>query len=512
MAATTTFRALLTELAEQTGVGYELPEIDPDDIISGQLTLASSYGSGAWAGQRFPRGSPIFITSPADGGTATASSTTTITDSSKAWTASEWINFVVRMGNRRAVITANTSTALTFAALDAAPTVGAYSIAYPEATIDIHTPSTGVIAVLPAWGATDAAQVNPFSALVITDKGINHADRLKEAVNRALIDQCYRWEMRPLTFVPDGNLQGATVTDYWTAAANGTAAYASAQIFPAATADAFGQVGVNRLVQLTTDGVGSSTLTGNGIRAQLSTSQRTWYFLTAIRLVSGTGTASFVVRDNTNSADITLQVTRGNDSQTLTTTTFGDFLICEGTLQLPATCAEIAPRLVLSAATMVGQMAPVIMFPLGTYQFPMPNTVKNIDAIGNFFEGMSMNSPGGLGDIAFGEPLTVGGLEHGFSNYGDHLTVNFNFRASRPIWYQEAVFGSALTAMTDTTTFAKEYVIRAAKFELYKYLAERDPVVLDPNNRPIRSPWERKAVGARRALWSSELVHVVGRR
>src|SRR3990167_8040463 len=469
MPATTTFRALLTELAEQTGVGYELPEIDPDDIISGQITLADSYGSSPSSAADIPLRSPMLFTSPADGGTATASSTTTITDSSKAWTASEGINFVVRMGNRRAVITANTSTALTFAALDAAPTVGAYSIAYPEATIDIHTPSTGVITVLPAWGATDAAQVNPFSALVITDKGINHADRLKEAVNRALIDQCYRWEMRPLTFVPDGNLQGATVTDYWTAAANGTAAYASAQIFPAATADAFGQVGVNRLVQLTTDGVGSSTLTGNGIRAQLSTSQRTWYFLTAIRLVSGTGTAEFKVRDNTNSADITLQVMRGNDTNTLTVTALGDFLICEGTLQVPATCADIAPRLSLSATGMVAQMAPVIMFPEGAVNFPLPNRIESVEQVGNFFTSLALRSPGSFYDMAIWEDPVV----HRIHDYGDHRTVTFDSMIIRPLWFEEYVNGSALSAMTDTTTFPLDRIVKWAKAEYELLRMER---------------------------------------
>lgn len=446
MPATVTYKTLLEEVSEQTGVGYVLPTVTG---TTSQFTLANAYGSGPWA-NRFPRGSPILTTA----GTA--------------------INEVTYVDN--------------------------------------HTPSSGVTTVTPAPSNTWTDGI-----LFKLNTGIDHPDRVKEAVNRALTERCYRLEMRPLTYVPDGDLQGTTASDYWTAAANGTAAYAAAQVFPAGSAaDAFGQVGVNRLLQLTTDAVGASTLTGNGMRFPLSTSQRTWYFLTAIRLVSGTGTAELRMRDNTNTADITLQVTRGNDDNELTITTLGDFMICEGTFRMPATCAEVAPQLVLSAASMVMQMTPIIMFPYGVTSFPMPNRIRSIEHIGNFYESLSSYNPSALGDMVFGDPLTESGRTHSFIDNGDHLTVAFNFRPTSPIWYQEAVFGSALTAMTDTTTFPRERVTRWAKFELYKYLAERDPTTLDPSKRPVVSPWVRKANSAKRAAeysgYEPTPVTVVGRR
>ena len=75
---------------------------------------------------------------------------------------------------------------------------------------------------------------------------------------------------------------------------------------------------------------------------------------------------------------------------------------------------------------------------------------------------------------------------------------------------------TTLTALTDTTTFSEDYVVKWAKFELYKYLYEHDPTTLDPNKRPITSPWLRKAISARRAAdgsaYSPKLENVVGRR
>ena len=353
-----------------------------------------------------------------------------------------------------------------------------------------------------------------MTEIIVLDPEIKDADRLLEAVNRALLNRLGRWELRPLTFVPDGDLQGATVTDYWTAAANGTAAYATAQIFPAGSAAAAsGQVGVSRLVQLTTAG-GASTLTGNGIRVPVSTQQRTWYFLTAIRLVSGTGTAEFKVRDNTNSADITLQVMRGNDTNTLTVTELGDFLICEGTLQLPATCAEIAPQLSLSATGMVAQVAPVIMFPEGAVNFPLPNRIESVEQVGNFFTSLALRSPGSFYDMAIWEDPVV----HRIHDYGDHRTVTFDSLIIRPLWFEEYVNGSALSAMTDTTTFPLDRIVKWAKAEYELLRMER---VSKGHNGTAESQSkvrgaERLAARALRAAQGSgyepRLKNIVGRR
>lgn len=361
---------------------------------------------------------------------------------------------------------------------------------------NLYTPATGVITVTPAPSGT-------FSSAVLGYYGeFDHFDRVKECINRALNNRISRVELRPLTFVPDGDMQGTTVADYWTAAANGAAAYAAAQVFPAGSAaDAVGQVGLNRVVELTTSG-GASTLTGNGIRVVLSARQQSWYFQVPIRLVSGSGTAQFTVRDNTNSADITLQVSRGNDSNTLTTTSLGDYMLCEGTFQAPATCAEIAPQLTLSATGLVAQMGPVIMFPLDAGSFPLPNRIMSSDDIGNFYYATSCAGPGILPSVELSEPITLGGATHKFSEYGDHMTVYFNFRPRMAVWYEEAVYGASLSAMTDTTTFPLEQVVRQSVYELRKLQAKRD-----------KKKYQIDAIEAQKAARYNEreLLNVVGR-
>ena len=515
MSATTTLQDLIEALVEETQLGQVLNGIDPDSVTASTITLADSYGSSPSSAADIPLRSPMLFTSPADGGTATASSTTTITDSSKAWTVDEWIGFVVSMGGWRATITDSDATSVTFAALDQAPTVGKYSIGFGSTFVSNYVPSTGVITMKPTLGTLNAAQVKPFS-VVIADPVLRHTDRFVEAINRALQNKVYRWEPRPLTFVPDGDLQGTTVTDYWTAATNGTVAYATAQIFPAGGAvDAFGQAGVSRLLQLTSSAGGATSCNSNGIRVQLSAQLQSWYFLTAIRLVSGTGTASFVIRDSTNSANIAPVVSRGNDSLALETTTFGEFMICEGIFQMPATCAEIAFRPTLSAASMVMQMAPLIAFPLGTYQFPLPNRVRSQGHIGNVYCGYARANPGGLATIKLNTDYPLG---HGVYSFGDHLTLSLDAPLTRAAWYEEQVYEPALIAVTDTTTAGADRVVKWAKFEVYDWLMRREAVQsarLESGALPP-SRWRAlRNAALREAQWSQyepELMQVYGRR
>ena len=424
MAATATFKLLLEELVEKTGVGYVLPAVTG---TTAQFTLANAYGSGPWAGQRFPRGSPILTTA----GTA---------------------------------INENTY-------------------------VDIHTPSTGVTTITPAPSNTWT------DGILITDKGIDHPDRLKEAINRALTERCWRWQKIPLTYVPDGEMQAVTIADYWTASA-GTPTYQSL-----ATPEMNGRV--VQISHSSTAYVQSNTIP---VRAA-----KTWRFETAIRATTDGDTATLSIQDILAGTEITATYDVGDGA-----TTSRAFQTQRGYFTVPGTAdtdARIAFRLAVSGSgTMTAQMAPIIAYPQHATSYPFNNRVLDEDRIGNFFYGRGYGAAGGPEERIYTEPITTGGREHSFSSEGDHLVVTFNFTPQGPIFYDEAVFGSALTAMTDTTTFAKEYVTRAAKFELYKYLAERDPVVLDPNKRPIRSPWERRAIGAQRALWSPELAHVYGRR
>jgi len=211
-------------------------------------------------------------------------------------------------------------------------------------------------------------------------------------------------------------------------------------------------------------------------------------------------------------------VTRGNDTNTLTTATFGDFMVCEGTFQQPATCSEVAPRLSLSATGQVAQMGPVIMFPQDAVSFPLSNRVESSEFIGNFFGGYTLVGPGGLPSIAYGDPLTNGGLEHRIYDYGDHLSVTFNFSQFRPVFYEEWVNGSAMNAMTDTTTFPLDRLVMLAYADLTDRLMREELMrgaKLD-NGTPSPSTWRpiRNAAvkAARHTAYTEQPKKIVGRR
>lgn len=452
MAATSTLRQILGELVERYGLGWVVTGATGGSGTTFTLTTAGSPElRGPFTGKRFPIGSPVVVSVETSG-------TTVLGDRSYI---SKWV------------------------------------------------PSTGVITLDPAIDTdTDGTE------LIILRPEFGDADRLIEAVNRALVNRISRWEPRPLTFVPDGDLQGATVTNYWTASAFGTAAYASAQVYPESTNDTVGSVGLNRVVQLTSSG-GAATLTGNGIRWPLSSQSRQWRFWTAIRLVSGTGTVELKMRDNTNDADITLYVQSGADDHTLTTTTMGDFLVCEGTFRMPATCAEVAPQLSVSATGMVAQMTPIIMFPDGVSTFPLPNRIEAIDFIGNFYESETLRAPGSIADMGF-YPTTP--LTHRFGNYGDHLSVTFGCRITHPIWYEEQVSGTALSAMTDTTTFPLDQVVLWAYAELLDRMMKSEMLrgLTQDNNVPKPSIYRQMRnaayIEAQNSVWEPALKKIYGRR
>jgi len=349
--------------------------------------------------------------------------------------------------------------------------------------------------------------VKPFTA-IIWDPEVLHSDRVIEAINRAHTERCYRWSLRGLTFLPDGDLQGETVTDFWTAAANGAAKYVTAQIYPAGGADTVGSTGLNRLVQLTSSG-GSTSMSSNGVRVAVNSESTggTWYFQTAIRLVSGTGTVSVDVLDSTGAAVISPQVTRGSATNTWSTTAQGDFMVCEGTFDLPADCAEIAVRLSLSADTMVGQMGPVIIFPRNTNAFPLPNRLTSEDDIGNLFYGTVGTNPAGYMNIRLSEPITNATNQHYLDSYDDHMTLRLPFRVNRAVYYEEAVFGAALAGLADTTTFPRERIIKWAKYEFVKRLYERERIkfVTLENGTPRPSRWRTSAKEAWREASGNDM-------
>lgn len=351
--------------------------------------------------------------------------------------------------------------------------------------------STGIITLSPAitTGAT---------GFIIWNPEIKHGKNVEKAISRAH-QKCRRRSMLPLTFVQDGGMLGATIADYWTASA-GTASYQvpTTHEFP-------------RVVQISHSS--AANVQSNTIATRAAS---IWAFETAIRATTDGDTATFTVQDIVNTAGVTVTYEVGDGS-----TTSREFQTQKGTFTVPGTAdgdARIAFRLAVSGAgTMSAQMAPLHAYPIDAKTYPFDNRVLNAERIGNFYYvyGNGVNS--GPDQRHFSEPITVGGREATLSDQGDHLTVTFNFQPSGPICYEELVYGGALTAMADTTTFTADRVKLWARAEIYDFLMRSEMRALKKldNGMPVPSTWRALRNAAYKAAqWSNfepEMANIVGR-
>lgn len=434
MAATSTLRQLLIELTERNGLGVVVPVASNTTTTFTLTTTGSPELRGPFSGRKIAIGSPVVCTVETSGTSA--------------------------LGNRTYVSDWN--------------------------------PSTGVLTVSPAVGDTDVTEI------IIFNPDIGDPDRPIEAINRALLNRCDRWQKVSCTFVPDGDLLGGTVADFWTASA-GTAAYSTLAV---------PEVAGQRAVQITHSS--TANITGNTIPARAG---EVWEFETAIRATTDGDTAALTWRDIVAGADITVSYYDGDGS-----TTSRGFITQRGEFTVPGTVdtdARIAPRLTVSGSgTMTAQMAQIVAFPKDAHTFPLQQRVRSTEHVGNFFRVLSGSSFSGPDERRY---RTTEPLEHSFSNDGDHLAVTFS-GCRGPLFYEERIFGSALTAMTDTTSFPIDHVIKWAYFELMdrqmrvEMMARnrsKDGANIPSIYRPLRN------AALKSAKWSDyqpQLVNVTGRR
>lgn len=374
-------------------------------------------------------------------------------------------------------------------------------------------PSTGIITVSPAitTGATSVA-------ILYADSQITHFDRLINCINRALNNRLTRWARCPLTFVPDGDLRGTTVTDYWTGTA-ATPTYVSPTFPAGSAAAAFGFTGFQRVLQSVTSNA-TNRVRSNLINVALNSTVTgyQWYFQTAIRVVSGSGNAQLLVWDETNDVQITVNVIAGAPDFTHTVTSLG-FTNIEGTMNIPATCKQISFRLVSSATSTTIQMTPLVAFPTDATSFPIPNRIVAQSYIGNFHWATPVSASSGPYSLMFSEPITTGGLTHTINNFGDHFNVTFNFRPYRAIWFDELTYDPPLSAVTDTTSFPLDHVVKWVKAEIDLLLYEQETRKKRGENSAEKAQNLARYVRianasvrrARNSEYEPELMHVVGR-
>lgn len=350
--------------------------------------------------------------------------------------------------------------------------------------------STGVVTLSPAI-TTDA------TGFIIWNPEIKHGKNVEKAISRAH-QKCRRWQKVPLTYVPDGEMLATTVTSYWTSSA-GTPSYVSL---------ATPEVAAGRVLQISH--TSAENAQSNTIPARAG---EVWEFETAIRVTTDGDTATFSVRDITNSVEITVTYSVGDGA-----TTSRAFQTLRGTFTVPGTAdtgARIAFRIAVSGSgTMTAQMAPLIAFPRDAMSFPFTNRVLGLDRVGNFYYGDNYGTNAGPDERGYSETLLGGGRAASFSDNGDHLVVSFNFAPCGPVYYDELVYGGALTALTDTVVFNPEYVKLQARATLYDFLMRSELRGLKKleNGLPAPSAWRvpRNAAvkSARWSLHEPELMNI----
>ena len=372
-----------------------------------------------------------------------------------------------------------------------------------------YDPTSGVITVSPAItsGSTDAVLLYP-------DWGLDHPDRLLEAIRRAATNRMFRWQKVPLTLVTDGDML-ATDTTAWTTSDGKNA--------PLTKLDLTGESVIDRraLVATGNSSAGTNwTVTSSNVDVPINSiiTGYQWQFLTAIAVPSGSATATLTVRDVTNSADITTYTIVGNQNSQLNTTSIKP-MVMMGVFNVPTGCKQIAFRVTMSAASSTLQWYPMIAFPTTAYNFALPNRVISQDYIGNFYYATPRTGANAPYALELSDPITVNGFTHALENEADHLVVRFNFRPFRPIYYDECFGSDTLTLLSDTTTFPLDHIVKWSKFELFKYLYTREK----PEFRttaygsviPIPSRWKTRAIESKyEALHSNyepKVVNVVGR-
>ena len=163
-------------------------------------------------------------------------------------------------------------------------------------------------------------------------------------------------------------------------------------------------------------------------------------------------------------------------------------------------------------------MAPLIAYPHDARSFPFANRMLDPNRIGNYYRAGSYSTAAGPDERSYLEPFCVGGREASYSNNGDHMVVTFNIAPRGPLYYDELIYGAALTALTDTTTFPADMVKLWARAEIYDFLWRSETrqqkraengVALPSVYRPLRNAAYKSAQWSR---FEPEMVTVAGRR
>lgn len=314
--------------------------------------------------------------------------------------------------------------------------------------VDTYTASSGVITVTPSitTGATDAV-------LAYFGTGIDHMDRVREAINRALTRKCKRLVRVAATMngtTSGGDLRSTTWTE-----SNCTSGYNDTLN---------GDSDIDRTIDIVATSTNAYIYSSN----VLVNAGDVWNFQVIMASYAAGSTARITFYDNENATTITPTFTSGS-----ATTTNKSYVVVAGTVTIPTGCSFMQVRLGVDESGGRAGFGPVMLAPQGTKYYPAGPWLRSASDIGNLWTvryPYSTSSP----PVAADSEWVPWEGRYSIQNFAGAPVFNFIDTPPFPLFYEAWVPGDELTAVTSETQFPSEYVLMWAKYELRKMLYERE--------------------------------------
>lgn len=313
--------------------------------------------------------------------------------------------------------------------------------------------STGVL----TFDRTVAGNTGTPTYVIVRD--IDRMGRIDESFRRAQTRRCTRWIKVPFTSIPDGDFLGQTITDFWTVSAGPpTQAYTTLSM-------ANGQV--QRVLQLTTAGTNQYT-ESQSIPVRPLETRRGYLIMRGANTTPTTvNTAEIIIRDATNGATITPVFQKGAASSSSRS-----FINIYFTYTVPAGCSQVRWRLNGQESGAVVQFGNCIDIGDAQHIFETQPHLRTPNDMGGFYQLHLGTDALSRAEENWFTPIDEDGVLT--SGLGFAVQVSLPERTwpySPLIFYDELAFFPAFTTSdTDTTDCDEELLIAGAAVELFSYL------------------------------------------
>ena len=357
-----------------------------------------------------------------------------------------------------------------------------------EATfVDTYTPPTGVITHTPSVSGTYTSAI-----LCHFGTGVDHPDRLKEAINRALA-RCVRKTLVPFTQAGDGADLLGTDADWNTT--NATVGYLEGDVLDGR--DYGWYLGVN-VSATATGGYAVNTSSFDSVQPGDVVD-----FYTSVEPNDPTAEGRFIIWDDSNGAEVTPTYTEGARA----TTGQQPPSNVRGFFTAPSGCHFIEYRYVCQTNATSVTFGPLVTAIRGTTQYPISKMITD-GVIGNFYTKRFADSGAVSGYSERYEQVLIG---HRIDDRRFLKVVAFDYPPPFPLYYEAFIPDAALSSMTASTNVDSRRVLTWAKYELRKMLYEREP---DPEKKRQAKvlALEAKKSADRYEFNTTDIVTVAGRR